>query len=114
MIRVARCLARGQRSHGLALLLLFLTGCAAKPALRGPGWYGQHDPLMAQDFPATARVGQRAVEVDFEQPTPQRAERLRQSGVQLPRVSERTADPRDHRDFVDLRVKAVGYGITAG
>jgi len=117
MSRVTWCLARGQRSHewsGLALLLLFLTGCAAKPAMRGPGWYGQHSPLMAQDLPATVRAGQQAVEVDFEQSTAQQAERLRQSGVQLPRVSERTADPREHQDFVDLRVKAVGFGITAG
>jgi hypothetical protein len=45
---------------------------------------------------------------------PQRAEQLRQSGVQLPRVSAGGADPRAHRDFADLRVTAVGYGITAG
>jgi len=32
----------------------------------------------------------------------------------LPRFSEGLADPRAHRDFVDLRVTAVGFGITAG
>jgi hypothetical protein len=47
-------------------------------------------------------------------PTPQQAESLRQRGVQLPRASHGTGDPRAHRDFVDLRVTAVGFGITAG
>ena len=77
---------------GLALLL-FLTGCAAAPSLS---------------------AGQQLVDVDFEVPTPQRAEQLRQSGVQLPRVSPGTADPRAHRDYIDLRVTDVGFGITAG
>ena len=54
------------------------------------------------------------IEVDFEVSTPQRAEALSHSGVQLPRVSAETADPRAHRDFVELRVTTVGFGITAG
>jgi len=57
-------------------------------------------------------AGAQVVEVDFEAPTPQREEELRRSGVQLPRASERTADPRSHRDFVERRVTAVGFGIT--
>jgi hypothetical protein len=61
-----------------------------------------------------ASAGQQAVEVDFEAPTPQRAEELRQGGVQLPRVSAGLAEPRAHRDFVDLRVTAVGFGLTEG
>jgi hypothetical protein len=84
---------------GLALLLL-LTGCAATHS-QGPQWYA-------------ASAGQQAVDVDFEVPTLQRAEALRHSGVQLPRVSVETADPRAHRDFVDSRVTAVGFGITEG
>jgi hypothetical protein len=102
--------------HGLSgfALLLFLTGCAATPSLGGAQWYGQNGLLAARDFPGAARAGQQAVEVDLEAPTPQRAGELRQSGVQLPRVSEGTADPRAHREFVDLRVMAVGFGITAG
>jgi hypothetical protein len=87
---------------GLALLLL-LTACAANPGLRGPAWYAQ-----------AGFAGQQAVDVDFEAPTPRRAEELRQSGVQLPRVSQEVADPRAHRDFVEGRVTAVGFGITAG
>jgi hypothetical protein len=87
---------------GLALLLL-LTACATNPGLRGPAWYAQ-----------AGFAGQQAVDVDFEAPTPRRAEELRQSGVQLPRVSQEVADPRAHRDFVDARVTAVGFGITAG
>jgi hypothetical protein len=61
-----------------------------------------------------ASAGTQVVEVDFETPTPQREEELRRSGVQLPRASERTADPRSHRDFVERRVTAVGFGITEG
>jgi hypothetical protein len=78
------------------LLLLFLTGCAATRSLDGAAWDGP------------------AVDIDFEAPTPRRAGELSQSGVQLPRVSQGLADPRAHRDFVDLRVTAVGFGITAG
>ncbi|HYO51851.1 hypothetical protein [Archangium sp.] len=95
-------------------LLLFLTGCAATPSLGGSPWDGQNGPLTAQDFPETARAGQQAVAVDFEAPTPQQAEGLRQRGVQLPRVSAGVADPRAHRDFIDLRVTAVGFGLTEG
>jgi hypothetical protein len=104
------------RMHGLSrlALLLFLTGCAANPSSGGPRWYGQNRPASAQDFPGTASNALQAVEVDFEAPTPQQTEELRRRGVHLPRVSQRTADPRAHRDFVDLRVTAVGFGITAG
>jgi hypothetical protein len=79
---------------GLALLLL-LTGCAAKPSLG-------------------TSAGQQAIRINLEAPTPQRAEELRQSGVRLPRVSQGTADPRAHRDFVDPRMTAVAFGITVG
>lgn len=95
-------------------LLLFLTGCAVGPSLGAGEWYGRNGLLTARDFPETASAGQQAVDVDFELPTPQRAEELRQSGVQLPGVSAGTADPRAHRDFVDRRVTAVGFGLTEG
>jgi hypothetical protein len=62
----------------------------------------------------TARAGQQAVDVDFEAPTPQQAEHLRQSGVHLPRASAGLVDPRAHRDFVDSRVTAVGFGLSEG
>ena len=81
---------------GLALLFL-LAGCAAQPSSTRPRWYQQHH-----------------VEVDFEAPPPQQVEALRQRGVALPRVSSGTADPRTHRDFIDVRVTAVGFGLTAG
>ncbi len=85
---------RGWWLPGLSrlLLLLSLTACAATPSLSGPEW----------------------VDVDFEVPPPGRAGELLQGGVQLPRVSQAMADPRAHRDFIDLRVTAVGFGITAG
>jgi hypothetical protein len=89
-----------QGLSGLTLLLL-LVGCAAQPSLKGPTWYAQ-------------RAGQDVVDVDFEAPPPQQVETLRQFGVALPRVSSGTADPRTHRDFIDLRVKAVGFGLTSG
>jgi hypothetical protein len=102
-----------ERLHGLTLLL-FLTGCAAQPSMGGVQWYGQHGLLTARDVPAAARAGQQAVDVDFEALTPQRAKELSQGGVYLPRVSAETANPRAHRDFVDLRVTAVGFGLSVG
>ncbi|KFA87061.1 hypothetical protein [Archangium violaceum] len=86
---------------GLALLL-WLLGCAGRDGL-----------LVARDFPVLASAGQEAVEVDFEVVTPRHAGELRQRGVQLPRAS-RSGDPRAHRDFVELRVTAVGFGLTTG
>jgi hypothetical protein len=86
------------------VLLLFLTGCAVQPFMGGAPWHG----------PDGAWAGQQAVDVDFELPTPQRAEELRQRGVQLPRLSTEAANPRAHRDFVEHRVTAVGFGLTVG
>ncbi len=110
---------RSPREQGLSAwsrltLLFLLTGCAATPSLSRPAWYGQMHPVTSQGFPQTARAGQQAVEVDFEVPTPRQAEALRQRGVQLPRVSAQTADPRAHRDSIELRVTAVGFSISAG
>jgi hypothetical protein len=68
---------------------------------------------MARDFPATASAGQEAVEVDFEVVTPRQSEQMRQRGIELPRFSH-LEEPRDHRDFVDRRVTAVGFGLTVG
>src|SRR4051794_17451409 len=82
--------------RALALLLL-LTSCAAQPSLRRPQWYAQ------------ANSGLQPMEVDFETSTPQQAEEFRQRGIQLPRSTEGLGDPRAHRDFVDLRVTAVGF-----
>lgn len=98
--RVPKDLATG-RLRVLALLLLAM-GCAAQPSMGGlrGAW--------------AANAGQQAVDIDIEALPPQQAEQLRQRGVDLPRGSERAADPRTHRDFIDLRVTAVGFGITAG
>jgi hypothetical protein len=82
--------------------------------LEGAAWYGQTRPVSAEDFPEAARAGYQTVEVDFEVPTSQQAEALRQRGVQLPQVSSKMAEPRVHRDFVERRVAAVGFGISAG
>ncbi|HEX8700697.1 MAG TPA: hypothetical protein VF815_17735 [Myxococcaceae bacterium] len=81
---------------GLALLVL-LAGCAAQPSSTRPQWYQQHH-----------------VEFDFEAPPPQQVEEFRRRGITLPRVSSSTADPKTHRDFIDLRVTAVGFGLTDG
>jgi hypothetical protein len=80
-------------------LLLVLVGCATPTSVRRTQW---------QQFQGGA------VEVDFEQPTPQQAEQLRQRGIQLPRGSQGLADLRAHRDFVERRVTAVGFGLSAG
>jgi len=88
----------------LALLLtcsmVALVGCAGPPRRAGPQWYGQRGPD--------------AVDVDFEVPALQQAEALRQRGVTLPSFSPNSADPRTHRDFIDRRVTAVGFGLSAG
>ena len=89
-------------SQIILALVLLLAGCAVKPSLERQG------------HARNGLLRQQVVEVDFEAATPQRAEALRRRGVQLPRVSEAGTDPRAHRDFIDLRVTAVGYGITVG
>lgn len=96
-------------------LLLLLTGCVAKPSMSGPrrSWQDRSGG-PARGFSDTASAGQQAVDIDIEALPPQQAEQLRQRSVDLPRVSARAADPKVHRDFVDLRVTEVGFGITAG
>lgn len=91
-------------SPGLRALtfLLLLTSCAAQPSLKRGQWYGQ------------ASGGQQPIEVDFEMPSAWQARELSQRGVQLPRSAQGLADPRAHRDFIDSRVEAVGYGISEG
>jgi len=96
------------------LLLLFMAGCVASPPRLNPEWYGQGIPRPVWHVLGSGRAVQQVVDVDFEIPTPQREEELRQRGVQVPRVSRSTVDPREHRDFIDNRVTAVGFGITAG
>ncbi|XXF79303.1 hypothetical protein P2318_05995 [Myxococcaceae bacterium GXIMD 01537] len=82
----------------MLVLLVALAGCVTQSPRRGTQWRLQGGP----------------VQVDFEEPTPRQAEQLRQRGIQLPRSSQGLADLRAHRDFVDLRVTAVGFGLTAG
>jgi hypothetical protein len=105
--RLKRSPSSGSRTppgfRRLALLLL-LTGCATQPTRGSPSRYEHNSLPTAQNF----------VEVDFETPSPQQAETLRQRGVQLPTASSELAEPRAHRDFVDRRVTAVGFSITAG
>ncbi len=90
--------------HGLRALtlLMLLTSCAAQPVLEQRQWYGQ------------ASSGQQPIEVDFETPNLWQAQELSQRGLQLPRSAQGLADPRAHRDFIDSRVEAVGYGISEG
>jgi hypothetical protein len=64
---------------------------------------------------AVTRLLQRQeVTFDLEVPTPEEQERLRRQGVELPRVSAASADPRRHSDYVDRRLTAVGFGIYLG
>ncbi|KFE64464.1 hypothetical protein [Hyalangium minutum] len=86
---------------GLALLA-WLTACAAPPSRASPRWYAQAGP------------GQSSIEVDFEAPSPAQQDVLRQRGIRLPQSAQGLADPRAHRDFVDLRVTSVGFGISEG
>lgn len=104
---------RLHRFRGLALLL-WLTGCASQPTLGGPQRYWHDRPATARGLSDAAGAGQDIVDVDIEALPPRQAEELLQRGVEVPRASQRTADPRTHRDFVDLRVTAVGFGITEG
>jgi hypothetical protein len=84
------------------MLLAFLTSCASQPSLGRAQWYGQAGGV------------QQPIEVDFEAPSAWQAQELSQRGVQLPRSAQGLADPRTHRDFIDSRVEAVGYGISEG
>lgn len=59
-------------------------------------------------------VARQPVEVDLEVPPPSERDALRQQGIELPRVSAASADPRAHSDYVDRRVTAVGFGIYLG
>jgi Domain of unknown function (DUF4157) len=70
-------------------------------------------PKLSAATPMVQRQGT-TVSVDIEEATPEEAERLRRQGVQVPRVSAATSDPRIHSDYVDRRVQAVGYGIYLG
>jgi hypothetical protein len=81
---------------------MLLTSCAAQSSLERGQWYGQ------------ASGGQHPIEVDFETPSTWQTQELSQRGVQLPRSMQGLADPRAHRDFIDSRVEAVGYGISEG
>jgi hypothetical protein len=47
-------------------------------------------------------------------PTPQQREDLRGRGIDLPRVSAASADPRRRSDYVDQRLTAIGFGIYLG
>lgn len=94
------------------MLLLVLSGCATRPSLIGPGWYRQNVSNTAWGLAESARTGRQPVDVDFEVSTPRRAEELRRQGVQLPRLA--AADPRTHREFIDSRVTAVGFGLSVG
>ncbi len=102
-LAASACFPNAWWSHGWSglLLLMFLTGCAAKPSLGGGQWSG-------------AGVGSSTVDVDFELPPSQQIEEMRRRGIQLPRASTGTADPRTHGDYIDRRVTAVGFGITVG
>lgn len=102
MPRRMRCRHGLPGSAGLraVTLLLVLTSCAAQSPLERAQWYGH------------ASAGQQPIAVDFEMPTLLQAGELSQRGIQLPRSSQGLADPRAHRDFIDSRVTAVGYGIT--
>lgn len=113
---VTCCHAPGRWIHVLSglVLLLCLTSCAAQPSLGRPQWYGQHGPVTAEDFPSSTTSGHEPIDVDFEVSTPRQAEELRQRGILLPRSSVDLGDPRTHQDFIDQRVTAVGFGITAG
>lgn len=59
-------------------------------------------------------AGEHFVNVDIEVVTPQRKEELRRLGVALPTGSGTLGDPRQHSDFIDNRLTAVGYGIYVG
>lgn len=71
------------------------------------------DPISSRNILEPV-VQRQEVEFDLEVPTPEERERLRQRGIQLPGVSPQTANPRDHSDYVDRRLNAVGFGIYLG
>lgn len=77
----------------------------ARSALQGMG----SQPNPARVAPVIQR--QKETGIDLEVPDPAEAERLRAQGVNLPKVSAVSANPRNHTDFVDNRLIAVGWGV---
>jgi hypothetical protein len=82
------------------------------------------DKLLAHELTHTVQQGEPAVsraapqlqrqEFDLEVPTPQEAERQRQRGLDLPGASAAATDPRQHSDYIDDKVNAVGFSIYLG
>lgn len=97
---------------GVLPFMVCLIACIPSTAAMRPA---QHNRVLheapSREFLASAH--DEAVEVDLEMSTPDRVADLRQRGVNVPRASERSADPRRHRDFVERRVTAVGLGLQA-
>ncbi len=83
---------------------------AARQISRSPGL---PPPRLSTAIPSLQRQAT-TVDVELQVPTLQEAQRLRQQGINLPRVSAASADPRNRSDYIDRRITAVGYGIYLG
>lgn len=71
-----------------------------------PGIISQTTPIIQRQNANT--------EFELEAATPEEVERLHRHGIDLPRVSAQAANPWNHGDYIDRRMKAVGYGIYIG
>jgi len=105
---------------GIALLAcLLLSGCTTALVPQRVGWLGLggsdmgwRPRLLAQVGPGPPRST--GVEASFTEATPEEAVQLRRLGVTLPHFTHTPLPPRRDEAFVDSRVYAVGFGITAG
>ena len=66
--------------------------------------------IQRQDAPGRDTT----VDIDLEVPPEADRDRLRQQGIDLPRVSAAAADPRLHSSFVERSFESVAYGIYLG
>ena len=65
--------------------------------------------------PQPRTVARQPTDITLEVPTPEEHKSAQQHGVQLPSVSEATADPRrGNPDYIDRRLEAVGFSIYSG
>jgi hypothetical protein len=79
--------------------------------------FGQKPLVSGNEKPASVLISDKvedSTSMDLETPTPEESEWLKSHGVDLPKVSADSADPRLHSDYVDNLLNAVGFGIYLG
>ncbi|WP_280412770.1 DUF4157 domain-containing protein [Nocardia asiatica] len=69
-------------------------------------------PPLASGSATSVQAGE--VDFELEQVTASQQSELALRGIRLPSASMAAVDPRHHRDYIDLRATAVGFGVYLG